>query len=128
MNRRKFLEASAALPLTTAFSRGAFALGAEVPFNGSYVRELARNLAAKPFEAPDQKLPDAIKDLDYDQYRSIRFLPERALWRSEGLPFEVQFFHRGFLYKNRVGLYEVANGRAAPIRYRRDDFSARALA
>lgn len=123
MNRRKFLEASAALPLTTAFSRGAFALGAEVPFYGSYVRELARNLAAKPFEAPDEKLPDAIKDLDYDQYRSIRFLPGRALWRSEGLPFEVQFFHRGFLYKNRVGLYEVANGRAAPIRYRRDDFS-----
>jgi len=30
---------------------------------------------------------------------------------------------RGFFYKNRVDLYEVTNGRAVPIRYRRDDFS-----
>jgi glucans biosynthesis protein len=96
---------------------------ADVSFGSSYVRDLARNLASKPFEPPDEKLPDALKNLNYDQYRSIRFLPERALWRSEGLPFQVQFFHRGFFYKNRVDLYEVSNGRAVPIRYRRDDFS-----
>jgi len=36
-----------------------------------------------------------------DQYRSIRFLPERALWRGEKLPFEAQFCHRGFFYKKK---------------------------
>jgi glucans biosynthesis protein len=96
---------------------------ADVQFVPSYVRDLARKLASKPFEPPDEKLPDALKDLSYDQYRSIRFLPDHALWRSEKLPFEAQFFHRGFFYKNRVDLYEVANGRAVPIKYRRDDFS-----
>jgi periplasmic glucans biosynthesis protein len=102
---------------------GAATAPADVPFGPSLVRDLARNLAGKPFEAPDEKLPDPLNKLNYDQYRSIRFLPERALWRSEKLPFEVQFFHRGFFYKNRVDLYEVAGGRAAPIKYRPDSFS-----
>jgi glucans biosynthesis protein len=84
---------------------------------------LARNIASKPFEPPDEKLPDALKNLNYDQYRSIRFLPEHALWRSEKLPFQAQFFHRGFFYKNRVDLHEVTNRRAVAIKYRRDDFS-----
>jgi glucans biosynthesis protein len=48
---------------------------------------MARDLAGKSFQAPDNKLPDNLKDLDYDRYRAIRFLPERALWRGEKLPF-----------------------------------------
>ncbi|WP_425289942.1 glucan biosynthesis protein, partial [Shewanella algae] len=68
----------------------------EGAFGPSTVRDLARTLASKPYEAPDEKLPSGLKDLDYDQYRSIRFLPERALWRGKNLPFEAQFFHRGF--------------------------------
>ncbi len=95
----------------------------DVPFGPSDVRELARKVASKPFQPPDEKLPDALKNLNYDQYRSIRFLPEHALWRNEKLPFQVQFFHRGFFYKDRVDIFEVANGRAVPVRYRRDEFS-----
>ena len=68
------------------------------PFDRSIVRQMARDLAGKSFKAPDNKLPDNLKDLDYDRYRAIRFLPERALWRGEKLPFEAQFFHRGFFY------------------------------
>jgi len=73
--------------------------------------------------SPDSKLPDAFKDLDYDHYRAIRFLPEHALWHGEKLPFEVQFFHRGFFYKNRVDIYEVVDGQATKIQYRPDYFS-----
>jgi glucans biosynthesis protein len=68
---------------------------------------MARDLAGKSFKAPDNKLPDNLKDLDYDRYRAIRFLPERSLWRGEKLSFEAQFFHRGFFYTNRVDIYEV---------------------
>nr|WP_249792741.1 glucan biosynthesis protein G [Bradyrhizobium sp. BRP22] len=96
---------------------------AAVPFGASTVRELARSLASKSFEAPDEKLPAKLNDLNYDQYRSIRFRPERALWRAEKLPFEAQFFHRGFFYKNKVSLFEVVDGQANEIRYRKEDFS-----
>ncbi len=80
-------------------------------------------LAGKSYEAPDGKLPGGLKDLDYDQYRSIRFLPERALWRGKYLPFEAQFFHRGFFYKNRVNIFEVADGKAAELKYLKADFT-----
>ena len=124
LNRRQLLRASAVISAAAALPRvGAADSPSEVAFGPSSVRELARSLAAKSFEPPDEKLPDELRDLNYDQYRSIRFLPEHALWRDEKLPFQVQFFHRGFFYKNRVDMFEVRNGRAFPIRYQRDDFS-----
>lgn len=125
MNRRDFLQVSVALPLVASSARGLFtaANAQAVAFDRSSVRQLARDAAGKPFKAPDNKLPDNLKDLDYDRYRAIRFLPDRALWRGEKLPFEVQFFHRGFFYANRVDIYEVANGQAAKVVYQPDQFS-----
>jgi periplasmic glucans biosynthesis protein len=124
LNRRQLLRASAVFSAAAVLPVARAAdVGSDAAFGPSSVRELARGLAAKSFEAPDEKLPDALKNLNYDQYRSIRFLPDHALWRNEKLPFQAQFFHRGFFYKNKVDMFEVANGRAVPIRYRRDDFS-----
>ena len=125
MNRRDFLQVSAALPLVASTARGLFtpAQAQPAPFDRSIVRQMARDAAGKPFKASDSKLPDHLNDLDYDHYRAIRFLPDRALWRAEKLPFEVQFFHRGFFYKNRVDIYEVANGQATKIAYQPENFS-----
>jgi glucans biosynthesis protein len=125
LNRRRFLQAAAVLPLASS-TAGGFAWparAAPTAFNPSIVRQIARDAASKPFKASDTKLPDSLKNLDYDHYRAIRFLPERALWRGEKLPFEVQFFHRGFYYAPRVDIYEVANGQATRIAYRSDYFS-----
>jgi periplasmic glucans biosynthesis protein len=91
-------------------------------FGASTVRDLARSIAAKPYVAPANKLPDALTHLTYDQFRSIRFNPDRALWRDLKLPFQVQFFHRGFYYTDRVDIFEVAGGRANPVRYSSDLF------
>ena len=60
--------------------------------------------------------------MTYDQYRGIRFRQDRALWRGQGLPFQVGFFPRSFLYRPRVEVFEVANGRAAPVPYTPDLF------
>jgi glucans biosynthesis protein len=124
LNRRDLLRASAVLPLAS-ITRGLLtpAAAEPAPFDRSIVRQMARDTASKPFKAPDNKLPDNLKDLDYDRYRAIRFLPDRALWRGEKLPFEVQFFHRGFFYANRVDIYEVANGQATKIAYQPESFS-----
>lgn len=124
MNRRDFLAASA-LPLVTVAAPGlvSVALAEPVPFDRSMVRQMARDLAAKAYKAPSEKLPENLGNIDYDRYRAIRFLPDRALWRGEKLPFEAQFFHRGFFYKNRVDIFEVKNGRASIIRYQPDMFS-----
>ena len=124
MNRRDFLAASA-LPLISGVAPGLLspAHAQPAPFDRSIVRQMARDLASKPYKAPDEKLPGNLADIDYDHYRAIRFLPERALWRGEKLPFEAQFFHRGFFYKNRVDIFEVKNGQAAKIAYQPELFS-----
>lgn len=111
------------LPALLLASGRSLAAPSDDAFGPSTVRDLARMLASKPYEPPDEKLPGGLKDLDYDQYRSIRFLPERALWRGKNLPVEAQFFHRGFFYKNRVNIFEVADGKASEIKYRKADFS-----
>ncbi len=81
------------------------------------IRQLARELAQTPHSAPNDPLPPELKDLSYDVYRTVRFRPEQALWGATDLPFQVQFFHRGFLFTPRVNVYEVDQGRARPIRY-----------
>jgi glucans biosynthesis protein len=92
------------------------------PFDGGTVRNIARDLSGKPFQPPDSKLPDVLAKLGYDEYRDIRFDPGHAIWHGQNLPFEVQLFHRGFIYKDKVDIYTVANGRAKPVRYSPDMF------
>ncbi len=96
---------------------------AGAPFDADMVRRLARERASKAYAAADGGLPAALDTLGYDGYRSIRFDPKQALWHGLDLGFEAQFFHRGWLYKDRVDLYEVADGKATPIGYRSDLFS-----
>ncbi len=91
-------------------------------FDAQTVRRLARSLAEAPFREPDTKLPDGIANLSYDAYRQIRFDPAQALWRGSGLPFEAQLFHRGSIFKQRVDLHEVVDGRAQPLSYRPELF------
>ena len=117
VQRRQLLGATAALAFATAR-----AAEAATPFNGETVRALARTLAAEPYKPPSTKLPDAFSNLNYDAYRKIRFDPNQALWRGAGLPFQAQFFHRGFLFGPKMDIYEVVNGEARPIVYRPELF------
>jgi glucans biosynthesis protein len=80
------------------------------------VPRLAQAMAKQPYRAPDEHLPVALA-ADYDAYRDLRFDPSRAIWRAEGLPFQLQMFHRGFLFKQRVDLHVVNGGVATPLAY-----------
>ena len=92
------------------------------PFGLKNVISRARELAAKPFQAP-QKVPDFLRKLDYDQWRDIRFRSEKALWRNEKLPFQVQFFHPGFLYDQSVKIHVVEGDKNEPFKFSPDLFS-----
>lgn len=61
----------------------------------------ARQLAQQSYNPPPQ-IPDALKNLGYDEYRAIRFRPEKTLWRRPGMNFDVQFFHTGLYYEYPV--------------------------
>lgn len=55
--------------------------------------------------------------LDWDAYQSIRFRPDHALWRSDKLRFQAQFFHLGLFFKSPVRIYELADGQAQELAY-----------
>jgi len=85
-------------------------------FGFANVRQLARERAAHDYRQASDVLPAVLANLSYDQYRDIRFRPESALWRGLSL-FEVQFFHRGYLTRQRVNIFEVAAATVSPIEY-----------
>jgi periplasmic glucans biosynthesis protein len=68
----------------------------------------AEKLAGAAYQKPNTSLPKALKSLTYDQYRDIRFKPERALWRNRKLPFEIMFFHLGHFYDDPVVIHELS--------------------
>lgn len=76
------------------------------------VEAMARELAAEPYQAPigSAALPHPLLDLSYDQYRAIRMLPEGRLWPGEELPFRVELFHPGYLFKRPVAIHVISGG------------------
>lgn len=117
LDRRAFVLGAALLPaLQIAAGQAAHAQDGE-RFDADMVRNMARELAAKPFKAGNRSLPPELEKLSYDDYRNIRFNTERSIWRGQGLPFEVQLLHRGFLFHDTVDVYVVADGRARRIAY-----------
>ncbi|HET9023954.1 MAG TPA: glucan biosynthesis protein G [Burkholderiaceae bacterium] len=71
------------------------------------VDRMAKELASRPQPKPAFVLPKALKDLNYDQTRDIRFNPDHALWRADKLPFEIQFFHLGGYFEQPVRVHEI---------------------
>jgi glucans biosynthesis protein len=70
----------------------------------------AKQLAARDFEA-SPPLPEALHDLDYDSYRLIAFEHSNAIWKDPQRPFWLECFHRGYLYRDKVSLHLIEDGR-----------------
>lgn len=86
-------------------------------FDFDDVAKRARELAAAPYKKPDDVLPKSLQSLTYDQYRDIRYRPDRTLWRNDKVPFEVAFFHQGFYFNHPVKINEIVRKRVHPIRF-----------
>lgn len=96
-------------------------------FTRSTVTEIARRLAKAPYVPPPEDLPAGLAKLTYDQYRAIYFRPEAAVWAKDNLPFRLQFFHRGFFYKQRIDVSVVKDGEANPVAYSPSMFQTDAI-
>lgn len=91
-------------------------------FTFADVNRRADTLATQSYAPEDAPLPDVLRDLKYDEYRDIRFIGQKSLWRGEQLPFEVQFFSRGLFFRHRVQINIVDQGQVTPVLYSNDLF------
>lgn len=113
---------SARLGLIAAVALAAWAGRAEA-FGFDDVAKKAADLSATAYSAAEAPLPAELKALDYDQYRDIRFRPDKALWRADKLPFELMFFHRGKFAVDPVRINEVSpQGAVRPVGFDPADF------
>ncbi len=86
-------------------------------FSFEALTQKARLLSQAGYVKPADNLPEALKNLSYDQHRDIRFVRENGPWYKQKLPFEVQFFHLGSIFQMSVPINEIVDGKVRPIRY-----------
>ncbi len=98
-----------ALVLTCASDAGAFSL--------SDVSRTAQEIAREPYRNRQTKVPPWMRAgaMTYDQWRDIRFRPDRALWRDDDSRFQVQLFHPGLYFDRSVQIHVVEDGSAHPL-------------
>ncbi len=90
-------------------------------FDFEDVATQAAALARQTYQAP----PAAgapLATLSYDDYRDIRFRPERSRWRDSGSLFQLQFFPLGRGTTRALQMYEVQDGQVRPLEVPASDF------
>lgn len=70
-------------------------------------------------------IPQVFADLTYDDYNLIAYRPARARWSAPGVTWRMMPFHLGWLFKEPVHLFEVADGMATELTFSTDDFEYR---
>ena len=86
-------------------------------FRDDFVRNLAQEIAKKPYVEEKIEMPAGFDVSTYDQYRDIRFNTERSIWRGEEHKFSFDLFHSGFLFNRPVDIHVVENGQQAKLNY-----------
>lgn len=84
-------------------------------FSFRKVSERAELMAREGYLSAVPALPKKLRQLDEEQYKSIRWRDERTLWRREGLPFQVRFIHPGYTFDRKVDIEDLNEQR--PLRY-----------
>ncbi|HEA17299.1 MAG TPA: glucan biosynthesis protein G [Pseudoalteromonas prydzensis] len=80
----------------------------------------AKQLAANDYIAAPEIAIDTLNNISYQDYRSIRFRQDHAIWKDQSL-YEVQLFHPGFLYKNPIAINTVStDGKVQKLPFKTD--------
>jgi len=109
--------AAAILLLLGLAAAAAGAGGPAAPFDFEVLQFRAKALAAQPYQEPPRHVPAWLLKFNYDQHRDIRFDPMRAWWREARLPFQLQFFHPGWLFDKPVQIHELVDHREKLIEF-----------
>lgn len=126
IRRREFLQS--AVLLSTISASGLVSASEQAPrgrarpFDYAVLKGQARALANKPYEPPTKLAPKALLELGYDEYQSIRFRREDALWADVEGNFRLEFFHMGRGFKEPVRMHEIVDGQARELSYRPELF------
>nr|WP_280730147.1 glucan biosynthesis protein G [Glaciimonas immobilis] len=92
-------------------------------FDFNDVAQRAKILSAKAYVKPVSNIPKELDDLTLEQYRDIRFKPEKSPWVNAKLPFDLAFFHEGHLFNEPVKMNEIIGKNVREIRFDPNNFT-----
>jgi glucans biosynthesis protein len=95
---------------------------AALAFDLSDVAAIAQARSQAVWQAPSVVMPPELAALDYDALRDIRFNTDKALWRDQLLPIEINFFHIG-RQGDSVRINEITADGVTPFAYKASDFN-----
>lgn len=125
LSRRAFLQLTAIGCLAALVSQHEPGIAADegAAFSWDGLKAQAQALSKKNYAPPDRAIASALAKLDYDQYRNINFQHDKAFWKGEPFPFELELFHSGYLYKEPVDVHIVSGDKATRLAYDRSLFN-----
>jgi glucans biosynthesis protein len=97
--------------------------GPALAIDFSDIAQRAEKLAATAYKKPADNLPKDMKSLSYDNYRDIRFKPEKSTWRNASLPFELAYFHQGLYFQHPVKINEITAQGPREIKFDPENFN-----
>lgn len=92
-----------------------------VPFSVEKLHEIARDLSGRGYEQVPEA-PAPWRDMSYEQYRSIWFNSNRALWQGSEKPVRLDLFAPGIYFSRPVEINVVADGQSRRILFNYDLF------
>jgi glucans biosynthesis protein len=107
--------AALAMPAARGAPAPASETPATYPFSFDTLLTDAKRRAAVAYAPQHNRVPTALDKLSPDQYRSIRFNPEAAIWREAQLPFRLELLRAGNNSQPAVTVSIVEDGMAQDV-------------
>ncbi len=85
-----------------------------------------RRRAESPFVENPIQLPETVANLSYDEHRAIRFIPDRAVWRTDPINFQLHAFYPGALTRDTTRVFVGDGQRFQLQQFSGADFEYRA--
>lgn len=81
------------------------------------VIQQAESLSKEPYKEVRDVSSKVLRELNYDQFRDIRWKDEYTLWRRLGLPFQAKFLLTGHIHSKPVTLFQVNREAPGQLRF-----------
>ena len=116
LTRRSFLSVLGAAALAGRADALPMFKGEPQAFSRAWLLDKARSMAAGPYTQLPQ-VPEAWRDLTYDEYNHIWFDSHKGLWTDTDRAFHVDFFHPGLYFPRPVEINIIEGGIAKTLAF-----------
>ena len=100
-----------------AAGTGALKLADPKPFSFDMLKQVAKDMAAQPYQAPMLPAHDIVQQLNYEEWGKVTFNTDESLFANGPGAFPVTFFHLGMFFAKSVDMLVVKDGTSREIVY-----------